>query len=108
MGVVMEWANCSDNENFYFWYCMCIESVVWNRCMGDFYFLRRNPIFLKKNHQGYSLGFFQKWGFRYMKRNQTVSCQIVRLYLLNLHTKDCSHSVFIYTLKQWICMCSFE
>ena len=45
---------------------------------------------------------FQKLGLRGRKRNHTVSCQDIRLYVLNVHAKIYSHSVFICPLKLWI------
>ena len=33
---------------------------------------------------------------------------VVRIYVLNVHTKNYSHIVFIYPLTLWIYMCSFE
>ncbi len=39
-----------------------------------------------------------------IKRNQTVSCQDIRLCVLNLHTKYFCHNVlFIVDLYVWIC-----
>ncbi len=43
-----------------------------------------------------------------MKRKRTGFCQDVRLYVLKLHGKNQSHSVFIHPIQLWICMCSFE
>ena len=42
---------------------------------------------------------FSKNGVLGMKRNRTVSCQIVHLYVLNLHTKNYSHSVWVNIFK---------
>ncbi len=79
---------------------------IFQQRIGNFNFLGRNPIF-GKNTKVIVHG-FSKMGFLGMKRNRTVSCQDVRLCVLNLHTKNYSHIIFIYPIKLWICMCSLS